>query len=82
MIKISMMALMLSTVTTSAFAANKVNDFEGLNRIGVVSVSGVTTLTELENKLSEKAVQAGGDSYKIIFAGGKNKLHGVALVYK
>ncbi|MEX3021655.1 YdgH/BhsA/McbA-like domain containing protein [Kluyvera sp. STS39-E] len=82
MIKISMMVLMLSTVATNSFAANKVNNFEGSNRIGVVSASGATTLSELESKLSEKAVQAGGGSYKIISAGGANKLHGVALVYK
>lgn len=71
-----------SVLTAGAFAATPVQNDEGLNRIGSVSASGVTTLSALENLLAKKAEDAGASSYRIVSAGGENKLHGVAIIYK
>lgn len=69
-------------ISYNTLAATPVNSTEGLTKIGSVSASGSTTLSGLEKKLAQKADDAGATSYKIISAGGENKLHGVAIIYQ
>jgi len=54
-------------------------DFE---EIGHVSVSGLSTLDEVTEALSKKAEEEGADAFKVISAGGNNKQHGSAIIYK
>ncbi|MBK5142321.1 DUF1471 domain-containing protein [Budviciaceae bacterium BWR-B9] len=80
--KLVLAALMAGAFSVSAFAANQVNSGNGLNKVGSVSVSGASTLDQLERQLAQKADEAGATSYKIISAGGDDKLNGVAIIYK
>ncbi|MBK5072999.1 DUF1471 domain-containing protein [Budviciaceae bacterium CWB-B4] len=80
--KLVLAALMAGAFSVSAFAANQVNSGNGLNKVGSVSVSGASTLDQLERQLSQKADEAGASAYQIISAGGDNKLNGVAVIYK
>lgn len=66
----------------AASAAEHINDTDGKEKIGVVSASNAYTLNELSNDLSRKAAEQGASSYKILSATGKNRLHGVAEIYK
>lgn len=66
----------------AASAAQEINDADGKQKIGVVSASDVYTLDELSNELSRKADEQGATSFKILSTTGKNKLHGVAEIYK
>lgn len=66
----------------AASAAEHVNDADGKEKIGVVSASNAYTLNDLSNALSRKADEQGASSYKILSATGKNRLHGVAEIYK
>jgi multiple stress resistance protein BhsA len=53
----------------------------GAQKIGVVSVSGASNLSTLENELASKAAASGASSYRIISAGGQNKLYGTAEIF-
>ena len=53
-----------------------------MNKIGVVSADGATTLDGLEAKLAEKAAVAGATGYSITSAVGKDKMSGTAVIYK
>ena len=53
-----------------------------MNKIGVVSAEGATTLDGLEAKLAEKAAAAGASGYTITSTNGNNKLSGTAVIYK
>jgi hypothetical protein len=53
-----------------------------MNKIGVVSAEGATTLDGLEAKLAEKAEAAGATGYSITSANTNNKLSGTAVIYK
>ncbi|WP_313079710.1 DUF1471 family protein YbiJ [Atlantibacter sp.] len=77
-------ALILSTLSFGAFAAQSINptDTSGLNKIGVVSADGATTLDGLEAKLAAKAEAAGATSYAITSANTNNKISGTATIYK
>lgn len=66
----------------AASAAEHTYDTDGKEKIGVVSASNAYTLNELSNDLSRKAAEQGATSYKILSATGKNRLHGVAEIYK
>lgn len=59
-------------LANSAFAANLINQdsTEGLDKIGSVSVTGGSTLSEVNNALAEKTREMGGSSYVITSAGG------------
>nr|WP_315298876.1 YdgH/BhsA/McbA-like domain containing protein [Raoultella terrigena] len=76
------LALFLSVFSVSALAATEVQSAAGLKKIGTVSASGVTTLSALEKKLAVKAEAAGATSYRIVSAGGENKLYGLAVIYQ
>jgi multiple stress resistance protein BhsA len=81
-VKMTIAAIALASVSFGSFAANLVNSQpQDLQKVGVVSVSGATDLTSLENKLSTKADQAGAKSFQIISTTGNNKLHGTAIIY-
>ncbi|EJK1281085.1 DUF1471 domain-containing protein [Escherichia coli] len=83
-----MKALLITTLVmgiisvNAASAAQEINDADGKQKIGVVSASDVYTLDELSNELSRKAEEQGATSFKILSTTGKNKLHGVAEIYK
>ncbi|AGN87836.1 DUF1471 family protein YbiJ [Enterobacter sp. R4-368] len=83
-IKYAVAAIALSTLSFGAFAAQPVTtaQAENLNKIGVVSAEGATTLDGLEAKLAEKAQAAGATGYSITSATGNNKLSGTAVIYK
>lgn len=83
-----MKALLITTLVmgvisvNAASAAQEINHVDGKQKIGVVSASNVYTLDELSNELSRKADEQGATSFKILSTTGKNKLHGVAEIYK
>lgn len=66
----------------SAFSAQVISSDTGKVKIGVVSASGATTLDELVAKLAGQADKEGASSFKVLSTTGKNKLHGVAEIYK
>ncbi|MGL5600968.1 MAG: DUF1471 domain-containing protein [Silvania sp.] len=66
----------------AASAAVHITQTDGKEKIGVVSASNAYTLNELSNALSRKADEQGASTYKIVSATGKNRLHGVAEIYK
>lgn len=55
---------------------------ENFKKIGDVSTSGHDTLDDVTAALSAKAAKLGGDAFKVISAGGQNKMFGNAIVYK
>ena len=55
---------------------------QNMNKIGVVSADGASTLDALEAKLAEKAAAAGASGYSITSATNNNKLSGTAVIYK
>jgi len=83
-----MKALLITTLVmgiisvNTASSAQEINQVDGKQKIGVVSASNVYTLDELSNELSRKADEQGATSFKILSTTGKNKLHGVAEIYK
>ncbi|NIG16172.1 YdgH/BhsA/McbA-like domain containing protein [Pantoea sp. Cy-640] len=66
---------------TGTYAAEVTQDSSG-SKIGTVSASGAYSLDDLTQKLSDKAESEGAKSFKIISAGGENKMFGVAEIYK
>ncbi|MDY0890289.1 MULTISPECIES: DUF1471 family protein YbiJ [Kosakonia] len=83
-IKYAVAAVALSTLSFGAFAAQSVNPAQAgeLNKIGVVSAHGATTLDGLEARLAEKAKAEGASGYSILSTTGNNKLSGTAVIYK
>ena len=83
-IKYAAIATVLSALSFGAFAAQSINpaNTQGLNKIGVVSADGATTLDGLEAELAAKAEAAGATSYSIISAKTNNKINGTAVIYK
>lgn len=77
-------AIALFAMSPGTFAAESVTvtQAQNMNRIGVVSAVGATTLDELEIKLAEKAAKAGATGYIITSARANNKLSGTAIIYK
>ncbi len=53
-----------------------------MNKIGVVSADGASTLDATEAKLAEKAAAASASGYSITSATNNNKLSGTAVIYK
>ncbi|WP_447870538.1 multiple stress resistance protein BhsA [Serratia fonticola] len=77
-------ATVLALTSFASVAAEPVSQqqAQSLTEVGVVSASGVTTLSSLEAKLAAKAKAQGASSYRIVAAGGNNMLHGNAIIYK
>jgi multiple stress resistance protein BhsA len=81
-IKLTLAAVALSSIAFGSMAADLVNEAPlNQQQIGVVSASGSTNLTSLENQLSEKASAAGAKSFRITSTSGNNKLNGTAVIY-
>lgn len=81
-IKLTLAAVALSSIAFGSMAADQVNEAPlNQQQIGVVSASGSTNLTSLENQLSEKANAAGAKSFRITSTSGNNKLNGTAVIY-
>lgn len=82
-IKYAAAAIALTALSFGAFAAEPVTaQAESMNKIGVVSAQGATTLDGLEAKLAAKAEAAGATGYSITSANTNNKLSGTAVIYK
>ena len=83
-IKFAVAAIALSTLSFGVFSAEPVSSTQAqnMNKIGVVSADGATTLDGLEAKLAEKANAAGATGYSITSAIGKDKMSGTAVIYK
>ncbi|HEY3984282.1 DUF1471 family protein YbiJ [Cedecea sp.] len=83
-IKYAVAAIALSTLSFGAFAAQSVTEAQAqnLNKVGVVSVTGATTLDGLEAKLAAKAEAAGATSYAITSANTDGRMSGTAVIYK
>lgn len=82
-IKFFATALLLTTASFASVAADQPANqpAAGVQKIGVVSVSGASNLSTLENELASKAAASGASSYRIISAGGQNKLYGTAEIF-
>ena len=81
-IKLTLAAVALSSIAFCSMAADLVNEAPlNQQQIGVVSASGSTNLTSLENQLAEKASAAGAKSFRITSTSGNNKLNGTAVIY-
>ncbi|MDF7652068.1 multiple stress resistance protein BhsA [Candidatus Pantoea formicae] len=81
-IKMTLAAVALSSIAFGSMAAELVNQAPlNQQQIGVISASGSTNLTSLENQLSEKANAAGAKSFRITSTSGNNKLNGTAVIY-
>lgn len=83
-IKYAVAAIALSTLSFGAFAAQAIShaQAQSMNKVGVVSADGATTLDGLEAQLAEKAAAAGATGYSITSANGNNKMSGTAVIYK
>lgn len=81
-IKMTLAAVALSSIAFGSMAADLVNQAPlNQQQIGVISASGSSNLTSLENQLSEKANAAGAKSFRITSTSGNNKLNGTAVIY-
>ncbi|MFJ5158567.1 YdgH/BhsA/McbA-like domain containing protein [Pantoea sp. NPDC088449] len=81
-IKLTLAAVALSSIAFGSIAADLVNEAPmNQQQVGVISASGSTNLTSLENQLSEKANAAGAKSFRITSTSGNNKLNGTAVIY-
>ncbi|WP_343551974.1 YdgH/BhsA/McbA-like domain containing protein [Pantoea sp.] len=81
-IKLTLAAVALSSIAFGSMAADLVNEAPlNQQQVGVISASGSTNLTSLENQLSEKANAAGAKSFRITSTSGNNKLNGTAVIY-
>ncbi|MCG7779696.1 DUF1471 family protein YbiJ [Lelliottia amnigena] len=83
-IKYAVAAIALTTLSFGAFAAQSVTEAQAqnMNKMGVVSAEGATTLDGLEAKLAAKASAAGASGYNITSANTNNKLSGTAVIYQ
>ena len=79
-----LIATVLSGITFTAFAAQPLSsqDTGQLRPAGTVSATGASNLSDLENKLADKAQEQGAKGYVINSAGGKDQMFGTATIYK
>lgn len=86
--KITLVLITAATLATSSLAyagsAQEVNRSEAasLNKVGVVSSGGFTSLDELNASLAMKANDAGASYYRISGASGNDKISGTAVLYR
>ncbi|XHA18412.1 DUF1471 family periplasmic protein McbA [Citrobacter farmeri] len=79
--------LVAATLAGVAFAASAVQplnspDTGQLRASGTVSATGATNLSDLEDKLAEKAQEQGAKGFVVNSAGGNNQMYGTATIYK
>lgn len=77
------MTLTLATLA-HADSVQEISKMKGsmMEKTGVVSVSGVTSLDELNMALAMKASEAGATYYSVTSVRGNNKLSGSATLYR
>ncbi|GAA3908271.1 multiple stress resistance protein BhsA [Gibbsiella dentisursi] len=82
-IKIFVTALLLTTASFATVAADHISSqpAEGAQKIGVISVTGASSLSSLESELASKAAASGASAYRITAVGGQNKLYGTAEIF-
>jgi len=82
-INMMVVAALLSGLSFASVAAQQVSSTPlDQQKIGVISATGSTNLTSLEQQLSEKASDVGAKSFRITSTSGSNNLHGTAVLYK
>lgn len=82
---ISMMvvAALLGSLSFASVAAQQVTQSPlDQQKIGVISATGSTNLTSLEQQLSDRASDVGAKSFRITSTSGSNNLHGTAVLYR
>ncbi|TNV12504.1 DUF1471 domain-containing protein [Buttiauxella sp. B2] len=79
-------AIIALSATALSYAASpqmvSSSEAVSLQKIGVVSSGGFTSLDKLDASLAMKAADAGATHYRIIGASGNNKLGGSAIIYR
>ena len=82
-IRSAIMSLVVLSLSSPAISAQIVKKEDmHLKKIGVITVSGSTTLDSVERKIMEKSQSMGATHYKITSITGNNKLNGTAIIYK
>ncbi|MFJ5450149.1 multiple stress resistance protein BhsA [Pectobacterium carotovorum] len=76
-------AVVLSTLSFGAFAADQVSSQQAhsLEKVGVVTATA-HSLDSLQAQLAQKAEKAGANAFTITSATGDNQLRGTAITYK
>lgn len=79
-----LIATVLSGITFTAYAAQPLSNQDSgqLRPAGTVSATGASNLSDLEDKLAEKAREQGAKGYVINSAGGNDQMFGTATIYK
>lgn len=79
-----LLATAFAGIESAASAAQPLSspDTGQLRASGTVSATGATNLSELEDKLAEKAKEQGATGFVVNSAGGKNQMYGTATIYK
>ncbi|HCP9876717.1 DUF1471 family periplasmic protein McbA [Escherichia coli] len=79
-----LIATVLSGISLTAYAAQPMSNLDSgqLRPAGTVSVTGASNLSDLEDKLAEKAREQGAKGYVINSAGGNDQMFGTATIYK
>lgn len=77
-------ATVLTGMTFASFAAqpNTSPATGQLQASGTVFATGASNLSDLEDKLAEKAKEQGAKGFVVNSAGGKNQMYGSATIYK
>lgn len=79
-------AIIALSATTLSYAASPQmvsrSEAASLQKIGVVSSGGFTSLDDLDASLAMKAADAGASHYRTVSASGNNKLSGTAVLYR
>ncbi|HEB0855134.1 TPA: DUF1471 domain-containing protein [Citrobacter freundii] len=77
-------ATVLTGMTFASFAAQPITSpaTGPLQASGTVSAAGASNLSDLEDKLAEKAKEQGAKGFVVNSAGGKNQMYGTATIYK
>ncbi|EQN34367.1 MqsR-controlled colanic acid and biofilm protein A [Escherichia coli HVH 9 (4-6942539)] len=79
-----LIATVLSGISLTAYAAQPMSNLDSgqLRPTGTVSATGASNLSDLEDKLAEKAREQGAKGYVINSAGGNDQMFGTAIIYK
>ncbi|WP_123000080.1 DUF1471 family periplasmic protein McbA [Escherichia coli] len=79
-----LIATVLSGISLTAYAAQPMSNLDSgqLRPAGTVSGTGASNLSDLEDKLAEKAREQGAKGYVINSAGGNDQMFGTATIYK
>ena len=77
-----LIATVLSGISLTAYAAQPMSNLDSgqLRPAGTVSATGASNLSDLEDKLAEKAREQGAKGYVINSAGGNDQMFGTATV--